>query len=90
MEGPRPSTPVEATRTAPRYSSIQAEHKEGLDSEGRLRDHPGLLVRVRRDHQGRDRRALQGSRSPDRPRDGCVHDAVVIRASVLAGTTRSR
>ena len=55
-----------------------------------LRDRLVRPVRARRGRQDRDLRALRGNHSPDRPPDGCVRDAVVTRASVLAGTTQSR
>ena len=55
-----------------------------------LRDRLVRPVRARRGRHDRDRRALRGSHSPDRPPDGCVRDVVVTRVSVLAGTTQSR
>ena len=53
-----------------------------------LLGHLVLLVQVRLGLQGR--RALRDNHSPVLPLDGCVRDAVVIHASVLAGTTQSR
>ena len=55
-----------------------------------LLGHLVLLVQVRRGLRGRGRRALRGNHSPVLPLDGCVRAAVVIHASVLAGTTQSR
>ena len=55
-----------------------------------LRDRLVRPVRARRGRQDRDRRALRGSHSPDRPQDGCVRDVGVTRVSVLAGTTQSK
>ena len=53
-----------------------------------LLGHLVLLVQVRLGLQGR--RALRGNHSPVLQLDGCVRAAVVIHASVLAGTTQSR
>ena len=55
-----------------------------------LRDRLALPVRARRGRREGDLRGLQDNRNLGRPLDGYARGAVVTRASVLAGITRSR